>query len=198
MRSARHRGVIDLIQIGIILAIVLAVAGLLAALHSWWTGFTDGLREEGRTEIRLEVKTRDNEKLVKAAARIKELEDLARGEEGRMQTAVNSAVANHVKEKNDVIKDLDRLRAGLRNGTFSLHDPGAKPGGGCPGSGGRAGGAPAGDPAGDPGRVGGGELSAEAADFLLGEAGRADLKVKALQLCRATLKAVHSKNEPTP
>lgn len=186
-----------LAQLALVLGILLAVAGIVVAVR----GYLEGIREEadkaGYTRAVAEVAARDNKKLAAALKRVQELEaDKAKREE-TMQAAVDAAVAQKSKEARDATRNLETLRAGLRNGTFSLRDPGAKTRPGCPGSGERPATAIAGDPAGSSGRVGGGELrgegegvlSVEAGEFIVAEAGRADAKVRALQICRATLKA---------
>lgn len=173
------------------LMLILAIVGLIAAIAFGVEHYLTNLQAEakaaGRAEALREVSERDNKKLVAANARILELEQQARGEEARRQSAVDSAVAKHSKEAANVKKQLDTLRAGLRDGTLLLRDPGAGSGTGCPGGGQRAGSSVAGDAAGGAGHIGGGVLSREASEFLFSEAARADLKVKALQLCRETL-----------
>jgi|CXWL01.1.fsa_nt_gi Tfp pilus assembly protein PilE len=178
-----------LMELGIVLGILLALGALLYGVTSYLEHVETEARAAERKAVLLEVADRDNKKLAAALARVKELEAAARGEEQRKQSAVNAAVTVHAKEKADVEEKHDRLVARLRNGDFGLRDAGAEGGGRCPGSGERGGAAVAGDPAGGPGRVEGRELFRQDGEFLVAEARRADLKLKALQLCRATLKA---------
>ena len=182
---------------GFVMYVVLAIAAVaaLAVLVGQWNDFVSGIDGKGYArgvqETSAAYEKRDNEKLVRALARVKELEAAAAAAEARKQGEVDAAVAKAEKEKRNVQDRYDRMVAGLRDGTFRLRDPGArpKPGPGCAGGGGGALGEAAGDPAGGAGRDGGGELSGEAGAFLLGEARRADQVTSKLRLCRETLKA---------
>jgi hypothetical protein len=208
LRECRQRGFGWLQIIGVLLAaafLVGAIYKLVNYVGEWIEARDAAIFAAGEHKARAEYEARDNEKLIQATARIRELEAAARKEEARRAHAVSSAVATHIKEKNDAHRNLEILRAALHDGSLLLRDPAAEAGAGCPGSGERGGGRAAADPAGSAGRDGGGELpraaagvlSGRASDFLLTEAGRADAALGKLRLCRATLKAERS-GRPSP
>lgn len=196
MKTLKGFGIIE--GIGAIVALAFLIGAITLLAHTIITSYENTRREghdAGVAETDAAYTKRDNDKLVKAAARIKQLEEVARAEESRTQAAVNVAVAKHIKEKANAQSKLADIQSRIASGALILRDPGIRTGTGCPGGGGRTGTEAAGDPAGSAGRDGGGELrgqgsgvlSDEARAFILSEAARADRKVMALQLCRAAL-----------
>lgn len=216
MKRMRGFGVIEIVAVLVALAVLIgAVAGLVGLVKARDEGIERNGHSRGVGETEARYTTRDNQKLTKALAEVRRLEAEARAREDGMQDKVNKAVAKHLEGERNAKMDLEILRAGVRDGTLLLRDPGrAADSAGCPGGGERTGSAVAGNPLGGGGRdagagfsggtagllpraegdARGAALSDAASDFHILEAFRANLKVKALQLCRATLRAERQPN----
>lgn len=154
-----------------------AVAVAVAAAIYAWDRYTGGLVEQGyergRAEVMAEVARRDNEQLKRAMAELRAAEQARVATERKARAALEALAAKHRKEMRDAAERTEALVAGARSGAVVLRDPGVE-GTGCAADGGDA--APrAGGPA-SAGAAGGapGDLSGEAAAFLLELTGEAD------------------------
>lgn len=134
----------------------------------------------GYTRAMGEVAARDNERLVKAQARIRELEKDKSDLEARHAAEIEAIDHEGLEELRRVTSAKDRFVSDVVAGRIRLFDPGHKP---CPGGGGSP---PAEAPATasvDHGASAGG-LSVEASRFLLEEAGRANTVAVQLRACQ--------------
>ena len=183
----RQRG-FGLIELGIALAIVATVTALAFAVRSWVVDYNEGLREEGRKEVREAYQKRDNEQLRAVMAERDRLLKEKEATEARHRAALAQKEADHAKKQAQRDADYDSFLADLAAGRVVFRQPGQA--GSCP-SGGDPGGAgpAAADPGGGNGPVGGRGLRGQDEDalFLLAEARRANRAVEKLNLCRSVL-----------
>ena len=164
-------------------ALAVAWIASLAAVGAWQ-------RHDGRTAERAEWQARESEQLRHAHAAITRLTAAARAAEARNASALATISTRHTQELHHAQAQRTRDRADLRAGTLRLRDPGA-PGlraDGClpPAPGPAAGGRDARTP---------GDLSREAAEFLLDLAAEADDTARQLAACQ---RVVIADREMTP
>lgn len=174
-----ERGNMDLWAV---LGIVVAIGLLGWGLKVWIADYNEGLREEGRVEIRLAVAKERNEKLLAAQTEIKRLQD----EKAELEAAHAAFVADVDAEHQEAIRNAklqrDRDVAAVHAG-YRLRDPGGRGNQGCTGgSDGGASTAVAGTGVSD--AKTGTDLSAEASEFLLLLTGEADEVVGQLTACQ--------------
>jgi hypothetical protein len=157
----------------LLLGVLLLWLASLVAVGSWQ-------REDGATVERSAWQGRENAELRTANGRIRELEEGARHEEAAHALALQEKSAAYerklIDEQDLHARDIAAVRAGARK----LRDPGATTR--CPV---RSDAAQAGPGAGERDGEAGGELSPAAAEFLLGEASRANAIVEQLTACQA-------------
>lgn len=159
----------------IILALVIAWIVSLGVVGKWQN-------TAGHTAERTAWMEKENKELTSANAEIMRLESEARLKEHAHAEAVNEVAATYQGEINASDAKIAGLVAAVRDGAIRLSDPGARPESACSGGSAKT-----------PASAGGGngkagaELSGQAAEFLLGEAGRADKVVKQLTACQAIL-----------
>lgn len=157
-------------------ASVLLWLASLAAVGWWQNG-------AGHTAEREGWERRDNEALTKASQALHAAEEKARADELNHAAQLVAISKNYQEEKAREKKKTDDLIAAARSGAFRLRDPKAAgvPAVGSlacqtgPGASGRDARAP-------------GELSAEAAGFLLGLTGEADDTARQLAACQAVVR----------
>jgi prophage endopeptidase len=156
-----------------------ALAWLVSVIGvGWWQN------RAGVTSERLVWQKRSNVELASVNAEILRLTEKARLDERRHNDQLAAAAAFYEQEKKRALEAKDRAIADLRAGALRLRDPHATA---CPSSPGTAGGAttsPGERDGGAPGR-----LSREAAEFLLGEATRANEVVHQLAACQAVVRS---------
>ena len=162
------------------LVLILAVTGLLFA----WRGYTTHLDAQGYArgvaETTAAYVKRDNAQLQAALTALHAAEVRARTVEDEQAAALARAKAAYTKGIEDERKALARMRAG----TLVLRDPGRQTGPGATLGSGITASTPGPARCGDDGAARAG-LSAEGAEFLVSEAGRADTVVRQLTLCQA-------------
>jgi hypothetical protein len=161
----------------IILAFVVAWIGSLAAVGRWQN-------DAGHTAERVAWQAKEVAEVTAANAKITQLEDAARVAEQAHVTAVAAISTTYEGKLQNAKAQAAADVAAVRARTIVLHDPGAISA--CPGG--------SGSPetaAGAGGRDGaaGRQLSDDAAQFLLGEANRADAIVEQLNACQAVIRA---------
>lgn len=155
-----------------VIALLGAIAGAIATFNHWESGIDKRGYERGKKEVGEAYTQRDNAALMKANARINELQNKLRSQEHQFMVDMNKIVADHAKEKADAKRRYDADIVAVRNGTLKLRDRNATTrsatvcGGSATAQAGTA-------RPGDNGEAGA-ELSAEAAEFLLGLANDAD------------------------
>lgn len=140
-------------------------------------------RADGGADTNAAWQSRENTTLQKANARIVELEEDARRREATHAQDMAAAAAQYQKEKAHVEADRDRTIADLRSGALRLRIPIAAACAGTVGGTAAAPGAGAGR-SDDPTTA---ELSAAAAEFLVGLAAEADAVVNQLTACQAVV-----------
>ena len=167
------------------IAYILIAAGVVAGLAMLAWGIYGKGEAAGVAKERAVWQGKESKELAAANAKILKLEQEARDREARQALALAEASADYQKRIADEKKKRDAAVAAARAGALVLRDPG-RPVGACP----DRGEAP-GAPAGTVGRDGaaGGELSREAAAFLLELAGEADAVAEQLTACQAVVKA---------
>ena len=178
----RERG-FGLFELGMIIAALALISGIVYGVKSWLDGIDEKGFQRGANETMVKYEKRDTEKLAKATARVKELEDQVRAEERRHTEQLAGISAQYQEDLANVEKAKRDFVAGVRSGRIILRDPGAAAGPRCPASGGGAAGEIAAAASGRDGPAPG-ELSREAAEFLLDLAGEADAIVKQLTACQ--------------
>lgn len=110
------------------IGIAAACVAALVALVKLWNNFLEGVREQGREQVRLEFAGRDNEALRDALARVEELQKELRAREAEASRRLAELSAQHDKDTQDANAKNDRFIAGLRDGSLILRDPGATTG----------------------------------------------------------------------
>lgn len=170
----RIRGVSE-IQFGLYLGAFVLVCAAAWGLHTWWTDYTESLREEGRNEVRVQwnaQRLQDQARFDAERNRLIAEKNAALAElQGQLTTAQKKYEEERGKHDAEKTRNADVARA-IRDGRLVYIDPNATAGtgGDCRGTAGA--GAVAGGHA--PTQQGGGRLSAGTAEFLWSEASRAD------------------------
>lgn len=179
----RERGLVGLPQLLVGLAILAAIAAIVYGVTAYLDDVDAKGYTRGQKETAAAYEKRDSEKLAKATARVKELEDQVRAQERQHAVQLAGISAQYQEDLANVEKAKRDFVAGVHSGRIRLLDPGAAAGPRCPGG---SGGAPGETAAAAGGRDGPapGELSREAAEFLLGLASEADALVKQLTACQ--------------
>lgn len=156
--------------------IVLVWAASLVSVGAWQNSV-------GHTSERVEWQTREVAELTTANAAIKTLEESARATERGHAAALGTIATNYEGKLSDATKQRSADLAAIRTGTLKLRDPATS----IRSCGDPMPGIAAGPGVGD-GRASG-ELSGIAAEFLLGEAGRADSIAEQLAACQQVVRA---------
>lgn len=184
----------------IYLAGAIAILGLLSGMAYLAKDYLDGIDrkayERGRQEVLAKTAMRDNEKLYVANQRAHELQLEKDAIEAARDADMEQLDADYLKRFRNAQATHDRTAADLRAQLVVLRDPGrARASPNCTGDGrDPAAAALAGAGVGDGG--GGGELSGQAAEFLLGEALRADQVVVKLTACQTIVRDDRKANAP--
>ena len=173
------------------LAVILAVIALLGALWGLYSAVDGGGHRRGVAERDAFWEAREAVQNASYAAEIKRLGEKAAAATQKGVTATAAAVQKLNLETKDALARKDMDISALHAGRLVLVDPGGSAS--CP-AGGSAQGAAAADTAGGQPAAGGElskpgahVLSAEAAEFILTEAARADQVVAQLQAAQALL-----------
>lgn len=177
------------------LAMGLVALGLIAAIVLAVRGYLDNVRDEaykaGRASALLEVAQRDNKALAEATRAIVALHKEKERLEAAHAAQVAKADADGRREIANVEARKERFIADVTAGRIRLFDPGRRADAACPGGGdGAAPTAVAAAGVGDGARAG--ELSGQTAQFLLGEAARADAVVVKLTAAQKLIQACHA------
>lgn len=163
-----------------VLGAVLLMAAVVAAIYAYGQQ-QFGLGEKAERTAWL---ARENTALIKANARIKELEDQTRAREREHAQDMAAASAKYQEDLTHEKAAKNRAVADLRSGALRLRIPVT-----CPDGAGGSGSAPLGP--GTAGRDGEAraELSVQASEFLVGLASEADEVVHQLTACQAVVTA---------
>ena len=173
-------------------AVLIAGAAFLGALYGLYRHVDGAGYERGVSVTAAAWQAREAEQTATYGRELKRLSEnaLLQTQKGAVDTA--AAVRKLTKGTADALAQKDADIAALHNGLLVLRDPGGGPA--CGPAGGGTPGAVAADPAGGQPAAGGElqkpgahVLSAEAAEFILGEAARADQVVAQLQAAQALL-----------
>lgn len=177
-----------IIQMGL----AVAALGLLTALALAAKGYLEDVDERafqrGVAQTTALWEKRANQELADAQAEIERLRTLKDAAARAHQAELHQAAQDYEKRRAENERSKDRFVADVRAGRVVLRDPGRTAPPACPQAGGGAGSAPAAPVAGGDDAKGGG-LSGEAAEFLLGEAARANAVVDQLTLAQRELRS---------
>ena len=167
------------------IATLVAIVAVLGAL--WWiySGIDERGYQRGKSETETTYAKRDNKQLVDAQQKILDLQADIRTRESKGDADQAAISATYQEQLSHAHAETDRLVDAVRRGDVRLRDPGANVAA-CAGGGDGGRTTVAGAAGGRDGPAGG-ELSREAAEFLLSEAGRADAIVRQLAAAQAVI-----------
>lgn len=185
-RRRRARG-FALLQLGMALAALALIAGIVYGVESYLEGIRTEADKAGYERAMGQVAKRDNKALLDAQARVNVLEAEKRALEQKAADDQAVISANYQKGLKNEKTRTDRFIADVRAGRIVLRDPGQRPAAGAadgvrsPGTEAAAGACRCDGPAGT-------QLSDAAAEFLLLLAGEADDAVQQLDACQAVVR----------
>jgi hypothetical protein len=170
------------------LALLVALSAAAFGVNTWWKGVSSGLIEQGETRERLKWEQRERKQTAAWQAELdrirREKDDAVAG----LQARLAAAEFEHLEELEHEKQKTDRYVADVRAGRLVFVDPGSRApaaGEACRSEGPAATATAGGGDGAAPGR-----LSAEASEFLLREADRADEVTEQLGLAQEALTAL--------